>query len=193
MVGFGKFVLLTLDDSSGANIEIKLERLVAGKTPNGPEYSTCTTIAGVYVFVKNSLPYVYLDDKPIGIGSVIKAEGKIESYSQSRQLSLQRISSVKNTHDEAVHWSKAADWKRRVLNNPWILPSADRHSLDLKLIQDEKRRLRRERHTQMKRAKVEELNEKEQKREEERRQALEREFNEAALKGSDILRMPWDN
>ncbi|KAM3416300.1 hypothetical protein BST61_g7906 [Cercospora zeina] len=192
-VAGGRFILLTVDDGSGVNIEVKLERPVAYREQNGAVYSTKTILDNVEVMSNMGLPVVIIGKARVDMGTVIIAEGKVESYNQSRQLIALRVGLVKDTNEEAIHWSKAADWKRKVLNKPWVLSSDQRAAIDAKLAETERAAAQQSRRRKRKNAKIEELRRKhDEKIEAERKQRTEH-YNQGALAGSHILKMPWDD
>lgn len=190
MVAGGRYVLMTLDDSSGANIEIKLEREAGKITENGfKEYLPITGLDNVLVRVEMGLPIVTLDRSALELGTVIIAEGQIGSYIQNRQMVLSRLQRVPDTRAEAQHWAKVAEWKRLILSTPWALSAEKRLELDQKAIQEAKTELKEQKHRKKKSAKREILTE----QRERRRQLDEKEMNKGALPGSEILKMPWDD
>jgi hypothetical protein len=192
MVAGGKYILMTVDDGSGVNIEVKLERPVAYRESNGPVYSTKTSVDDVEVVTEMGLPAVRIRHKMMEIGSVVTAEGKVEKYNTARQLIALRLRFVENTHDEAVYWSKVAEWKRKVLSRPWILDEETKRVIDAKLKEgaklDEKKGKRKER----KSAKIEELRRLHEEKIEHKRRERAEYYDRGALEGTNVLKMPWD-
>lgn len=193
MVAGGKFILLTVDDGSGANMEVKLERPVAHRAPSGAVYSTKTTLDHVEAIIEMGLPAVYIRGKRVEIGSVVIAEGKVEKYNTSRQLIAQRFSFVKDTHDEAVYWSKVAEWKRKVLNKPWTLDTETKRAIDMKLKEEERVREKNARRKKKRSAKVEEMRRLHDEKVEQKRKERTEYYDQGALAGTNVLKMPWDN
>ena len=193
MVAGGKYVLLTVDDGSGANIEVKLERPVAYREMNGAVYSTKTTLENVDVMTEMGLPTVYIGKKKVEIGTVVVAEGKVEKYNTSRQLIAQRLKFVKDTHDEAVYWSKVAEWKRKVLNQPWVLDEEAKRAIDARLKEEEKVDEKKARRRKRKSAKVEELRRLHDEKTEQKRRERAEHYDRGALEGTNVLKMPWDD
>ena len=190
MVAGGRYVLMTLDDSSGANIEIKLEREAGKVSENGfKEYLPITDLDNVLVRVEMGLPIVTLDRKILELGTVVIAEGQIGSYMQNRQMVLSRLQRVPDTRAEAQHWAKVAEWKQLILGKPWILSADKRLELDQKAIQEAKKELKEQKHRKKKSSKREVLSEHREKK----RQLDEKDMNKGALPGSEILKMPWDD
>ncbi|PPJ57974.1 hypothetical protein CBER1_09406 [Cercospora berteroae] len=192
-VAGGKYILMTVDDGSGANIEVKLERPVAYREQNGAVYSTKTNLDNVEVMSHFGLPVVIAGKARVDMGTVIIAEGKVESYNQSRQIIALRLGLVKDTNEETIHWSKVADWKRSVLNKPWVLSSDQRTVIDAKLIETEKVAEQQSRRRKKKNAKIEELRRRHEEKIEAKRKQRTEYYNQGALPGSHILKMPWDD
>lgn len=192
MVANGKYVLLTLDDSSGANIEVRIERKESGRSQHGKEYTTHTTLDNVRVTINMNLPTVLLEQKPLDIGSIIMAEGTIGKYWTGRQLILKRLRDVKDTNEEAMHWSKVAQWKREVLSKSWVLSEVMRAEIDAEIAKEERTRLKRVKHDKRRRAEHEEKRIAHKERAEQKRKTWEAHLNEGALPGSDYVPRPWD-
>lgn len=190
-VADGKFILLTIDDSSGANIEVKIQR--RDRQPgDDAEYPSNTQVDNVDVTFQWGEPTIHLDKKPLAIGSVVRAQGEVANYRYQRQVVLNRLYRVKDTNEEAVHWSKAADWKRNVLNKPWVLTQEMRTAVDEKLRKEERKEY--ERRTKRQRLKSEDHERRSQKeaKREARRLAEEQKMDSGALPGSEVLPRPWD-
>jgi hypothetical protein len=201
VVANGKFVLLALDDGSGENIEVKIERRqikpvhgsndhhvnnLGGVSQIGATtsvtYSSVTLVDNLIIQSSNSSETITIGDKLASIGTIIQAGGTVITFMDSRQLMLEMVCLVKDTNEEASYWSKLAAWKRTVLAKPWILTDRQREDHDAKLQQDslkaeDKSRKRREH----------------ERKAEKQRKRLESEMNRGALPGSDHLRRPWED
>ncbi|KAI5207395.1 hypothetical protein E4T39_01945 [Aureobasidium subglaciale] len=181
-----KFLLLTLDDSSGACIDIKIER----KDPTKVEAGTTNTVVA-NLDISTAFGYdseIRVDGQVVDIATVIKVKCTIGRFRGVKQLVLKRCGVLKDTTEEIAAWESMAEFKRDVLAKPWILSAADRVLLDAQLQeeamreQEEERRERRTRRAIQKRE--EHRAEKRQAREEEkekRRLAAEKKFNQGAL------------
>ncbi|KXT16657.1 hypothetical protein AC579_8055 [Pseudocercospora musae] len=190
MVAGGRYVLMTLDDSSGANIEIKLERGAGKVSENGfKEYLPITDLHNVLVRVEMGLPIVTLDRTILELGTIVIAEGQIGSYMHNRQMVLSRLQRVPDTRAEAQHWAKAAVWKGLILSKPWVLSTEKMLELDQNACQEARKELKEQTHRKKKSAKREMLNEQREKR----RELEEVQMNKGALPGSEVLKMPWDD
>lgn len=190
-VAAGKYTLLTIDDSSGANIEVKLERRDR-RPEDDAEYPSNTLVDNVDVTNNLGDPTIYVDKKPVSIGSVVRAQGELTSYRDQRQVSLKKLFHVKDTNEEAVHWSKAAEWKRTVLSKPWVLTKERRDAVEEKLrIEEYKDHERRKKRRKMQNEHDEKHVQREAKREA-RRMAEQEKMDAGALEGSERLPQPWD-
>lgn len=192
LIGNGKYCLITLDDGSGANIEVKIERERDPLILDRVEYLPATDVKDLQVFIELSLPLLKLGRKPLGLGDVVKAQGTLTEYRGHKQLLLKLISHVKDTNEESEHWRKAAEWKQNVLSKPWVLSQAQQKLTDervkIRELEDQKKESLK-RKTKMK---GEEKHRRRQARDEEARKAEEEEMNEGALPGSATLVLPWD-
>lgn len=190
-VALGKYTLLTIDDGSGANIEVKIQR--RDRQPGeDAEYPSNTLVDNVDVTFQWGEPTVHLDKKPLAIGSVVRAQGELSSYRNQRQVVLNRLFRVKDTNEEAVHWSKAADWKRSVLSKPWVLTQEQRDAVEEKLRKQERKDYeRRKKRLKLQSADDEKKMQKEARREA-RRMAEQEKMDAGALAGSEVLPRPWD-
>lgn len=192
LIGNGKYCLLTIDDGSGSNIELKIERERDPLTLDRVEYLPATDVKDLQVFIELSLPLLKLGRKPLGLGDVVKAQGTLTEYRSHKQLLLKLISHVKDTNEESEHWQKAAEWKQNVLSRPWVLSQAQQKLTDerVKLREFEDQRL--EKLKRKSKMKGEKKHRRRQERDEEIRQAEEEKMNEGALLGSATLTLPWD-
>ena len=191
VVSEGKWTLLTLDDSSGANIEVKIEkrRRIAG---DDDEYPSNTYVDNVHVLVNTGQATILVNSQPLELGTVIGAQGTITAFRQSRQLNLKRIFRVKDTNEEATHWLRAANWKQQVLSKPWILSRQRQDEIDEEVRQAELKEQKRAKSKRKKQAKYGEKYRQKQAAQEEKRQVVEEMFNNGALPGSEVLPKPWD-
>jgi len=187
----GKYTLLTLDDGSGECMVVKIKRRELAKDDEA-EYPSNTEVDNVDVRVSMGLPSVFLDNKPVQLGDVVKVKGTIETFRNVRQLELKRMFKVKDTNEEAQTWSEVARWKRDVLSKPWVLSTAERDKVDAQ-IQREKQKEREK--TRRKREWDARLLEKRRRHDEEheaRRKEEELRYNAGALKGSNVILAPWE-
>ncbi|THX28231.1 hypothetical protein D6C77_02355 [Aureobasidium pullulans] len=181
-----KFLLLTLDDSSGACIDVKIER----KDPAKVEPNTSNTVVE-NLNINTAIGYdveVTIEGQKVDIASVVKVKCTIGKFRGVMQLELKRCGVIKDTTEEIAAWQSMSEFKRDVLARPWILSTAEQAKLDMQIYEEavqEQEEERRERRSQRALQKREEQRAaKRQAREEEqekRRLAAEREYNQGAL------------
>lgn len=182
----GKFILLSLDDSSGACVEIKTT-IRKVKEDDHAEYPSNTLVDNLDVLTSLGVPTVYINKQTADIGTVIKAKGTLDTFRNTRQLKLERIWTVKDTNEEAKAWSETASWKQDVLAKPWVISREKRGEIDEEIRQNElkererskKRKAFDARHAEKKRQKLEKA--------ELKRKREEQKYDAGALKGSNIV------
>ncbi|CAD0097762.1 unnamed protein product [Aureobasidium mustum] len=182
-----RYLILTLDDSSGSCIDVKIERKDPTKTD--PESTSNTTVANLDItttFDRDA--EITVDGQVVDIATVLKVKCTIGSFRGVKQLELKRCNTIKDTTEEVAAWESMALFKRDVLAKPWMLSAADQATLDAQLQQEairEQEAERKERRSQRAHQKREEHRaERRRLREEEmeqRRLADERKYNQGAL------------
>ena len=182
----GKYILITLDDSSGACIEIKTVFREVGEDDTAG-YPSNTLVDSLDVRISLGLPTVYVNKKAINIGTAIKAKGKLDSFHDTRQLKLERIWIVKDTNEEVKAWAETAKWKREVLGKPWVLSKRQREEIDEKIARDAVKERERSKRKRVHDAKHAEKKEMKLEKHEARRKRQEDTFNAGALLGSEVL------
>ena len=190
-VGNGKYTILTLDDSSGADIEIRIERRDV-KFGDDVEYPSNTLVDNVNVSIKLGLPVVSIDKTQLCLGTVIRAEGMITSYRSQKQLLLRRVFHVKDTNEEAIAWSKTAHWKRTVLSQAWVLTAAKKMEIDETVRREEKESRDRADRKRKWQEEYDKTKRRKEEKDEERNRRLEKKLNSGALDGTGVLRMPGE-
>ncbi|UNI22552.1 hypothetical protein JDV02_008431 [Purpureocillium takamizusanense] len=117
---FGRRVY-TVDDSSGACIEALITR-PTGKDPNGmvteKAQQTTTTMANAAALV----PEKYKD---IHVGSVVDVKGQVSEYRGEKQVIVENMAIVPSTAHEVLLWEKRADFRRTILDKPWVVSRRD--------------------------------------------------------------------
>ncbi|KAG9518197.1 hypothetical protein KCU93_g8476, partial [Aureobasidium melanogenum] len=183
-----KYLILTLDDSSGSCIDVKIQRK---KDPANldPDGTSNTTVANLDI----DTPFhgdteIKVDGQVVDIATVLKVKCTIGSFRGVKQLELKRCNVIRDTTEEVAAWEAMAQFKRDVLAKPWMLSAVDRATLDAQLQQEairEQEEERRERRSQRAHQKREEHRaEKRRIREEENEQkrlAAEKKYNQGAL------------
>ncbi|KAH0366792.1 hypothetical protein KCU65_g5060, partial [Aureobasidium melanogenum] len=182
-----KYLILTLDDSSGSCIDIKIERNDPAKVD--PDSTSNTTISNLDIDTPFDGPTeIKVDGQVVDIATVLKVKCTIGSFRGVKQLELKRCNVIRDTTEEVATWEAMALFKRDVLAKPWMLSAVDQATLDAQLQQEalrEQEEERRERRSQRAHQRREEHRaEKRRAREEEKEQkrlAAERKFNQGAL------------
>ncbi|KAK5118809.1 hypothetical protein LTR62_000018 [Meristemomyces frigidus] len=186
-----KYTIMTIDDSSGACIDVKIERRQM-RTDDDAAYPSNTTVDDVDVMIHMSFPTLHLKNKPIEIGTILEVKGTVSTFRHIRQIDLKRLHRIKDTNAEAAAWAKTAQWKKDVLSQPWIMTSELRCAIDRRIYEAdaaEKRRARKKREYDVKKHLKHVAHEQ---RAEERRKRAEMKLNLGALKGSGVIAAPWD-
>ena len=178
---------MTLDDSSGSCIDVKIER----KDPAKIDIDDTSNTTVSNLDIDTAIGYnseIKIDGQKVDIGSVVKAKCTIGSFRGVKQLELKRCGVIKDTTEEAAAWESMAEFKREALAGPWVLSAADQAALDAQLQQEamrEQEEEKRERRSQRAHQKREEQRaERRKAREDEREQrrlAAEKKFNQGAL------------
>jgi hypothetical protein len=118
-----KFVLLTIDDGSGATVQVKIKLLRATTSDDiSPvDKPSNTTVSNVNVYSAPGTFSVEIDGTALDVGTVIRAKCTVSSFRGINQLDLQRTSIIPTTTKEALAWREVALWKSRILSKPWVI------------------------------------------------------------------------
>lgn len=119
-----RYTVLTIDDGSGANIELKIVR-IPPLEHNPVDTSSSTTIENVTVISRFGIFKVLIDQQSLEIGTVVKAKGTISEFRGIKQLDLKRLWVVTSTNEEVQAWAGAATFKEAVLSKPWHISSTE--------------------------------------------------------------------
>ncbi|KAL8812666.1 MAG: hypothetical protein Q9200_000854 [Gallowayella weberi] len=132
-------IIITLDDSSGLPIEIFC-RKIANHATSGID--TSVDNHGVITLNKISVPkddeHVCItsegkvDLQDFDVGSVVKIKGGISEFRGEKQVTLERISLVRTTDEEAALWADNATFHRDVLSRPWVVGHVEQRSAKMK-------------------------------------------------------------
>lgn len=182
----GRYLLLTLDDGSGACIEVKTT-LRERKAGDHAEYPSNTLVDNVDVHVELGLPALRINNEPVEIGTVIKAKGTIDTFRNTRQLKLERIWVVKDTNEEVKAWAETAKWKRDVLSRPWNLTQAERDDIDARIEKHAEKERERSQKKHAHNKQHEERKKRKLEKDERRRKREEEMYNAGALPGSGSI------
>jgi hypothetical protein len=132
-----KYTVLTLDDGSGATVELKIIRHVSGDLKLENALSN-TYVDNVNVISESGTFEVMIDQQKIDIGTIIKAKGTISEFRAIKQLEMKRAWVVSTTNGEAHAWVEAATFKQQVLSVPWRLTSAEHRKIKEKIKSDKR-------------------------------------------------------
>ncbi|KIW60993.1 hypothetical protein PV05_01165 [Exophiala xenobiotica] len=119
---FEKFWLFTIDDSSGATIDVtcpkpEKEKAAANSAQHGKSKSNggeeSTTEAAI----------LQRNVSTLTIGTVVQAKGTLSTFRSSRQLSLLRLAIVPDTTHEMTLIASRITFLNSTLGKPWTLSS----------------------------------------------------------------------
>ena len=125
---FGKFWLFTVDDSSGANIDVTCPKAVQ---------ETAQTTLQARVPSKPTIQQQHNDEditaeqllhttlSTLTIGTVVQAKGTLTTFRSTRQLTLLRLTIVPSTTHEMALISSRTEFYSSTLSSPWILSRAE--------------------------------------------------------------------
>lgn len=133
-----RYSALTLDDGSGATVELKIVRKVpddqSSKIP-----TTATTISNVKVISHFGVFEVTVDHQILTIGTVVKAKGTVSEFRGAKQLELKRVQIVSSTNEEVQAWAETAAFKSKILSLPWRVTSTQHAEIKNKIKAEKKR------------------------------------------------------
>ncbi|KAF1936957.1 hypothetical protein EJ02DRAFT_470053 [Clathrospora elynae] len=119
-----RYTVLTIDDGSGATVEVKIVRTPPIKH-RPVETSSNTTIENVNIISQSGVFEIMVDNHQLDIGTVIKSKCTISMFRGIKQLELKRVWVVTTTNEEAQAWAEAAAFKQEVLSTPWHVSTAE--------------------------------------------------------------------
>lgn len=120
---FGTRRVYTVDDSTGAciacmvilpDLELDLKR--------GNEDGAATK-KNVQVEAMSGLltnPFESID-----VGSVVDVKGGMSTFREEKQITIEKMLTVRSTEQEMALWEKRARFRKEVLNKPWVLRNRD--------------------------------------------------------------------
>jgi hypothetical protein len=133
-----KYSAITLDDGSGATIELKIVRILLGDRDSKNPLSG-TTVSNLNVISQFGVFEITVDHERIEIGTVLKAKGTISEFRGVKQLDLKRIHIVASTDEEAQAWAETAAFKINTLSAPWRITSSQHSEIKSKIKAEKKR------------------------------------------------------
>lgn len=119
-----RYTTLTLDDGSGATLEVKIVRPLPD-IYNPVESPSNTEVDNLEVISRLGEFEVTVDNQPVDIGTTIKVKGTVSEFRGVKQLELKRIWIVSTTNEEVKFWDAAATFKSDVLGKAWHLSKGD--------------------------------------------------------------------
>ncbi|KZM26068.1 uncharacterized protein EKO05_0005846 [Ascochyta rabiei] len=133
-----RYSAVTLDDGSGATVELKIVRNTPGEQSSKTPPSN-TTVSNVNVVSQFGMFEITVDGCMVDIGTVLKAKGTISEFRGVKQLELKRVQIVSSTDEEAQAWAETAAFKIRTLSVPWRVTSAQHSEIKSKIKAEKKR------------------------------------------------------
>lgn len=112
--------LFIIDDSSGSTIEVtcpKPEKNANGESENASHKPMKTDAARSAEEQARANTIASVD-----VGSVVKVKGKVGVFRDTRQIQLERISTIPDTNAEIHFWEQRTKLKVEVLSKPWNMP-----------------------------------------------------------------------
>ncbi|RDW88813.1 hypothetical protein BP6252_00845 [Coleophoma cylindrospora] len=103
----------TLEALEGSNNQ---ERKVQANNPNKPESSTTGQAPPAKVYMQIA------DD--IDVGSVVKVKGLVTDFRGMKQIEMRSIVPMKGTQEEVRCWNQIVDFRKDILDKPWIVEPA---------------------------------------------------------------------
>jgi hypothetical protein len=165
---FEKFWLFTVDDSSGATIDVTCRKpekpanivqesksaqlAKQGKPDDVAQPSKSSEQLDEDVIAEQTLQTTL---SSLAIGTVVQAKGTLTTFRSTRQLSLIRLAILPNTSHELALISSRTEFISSTLSKPWLLSSREQRRLQQEAQgehqeRDERDRKRKERRVKMK-------------------------------------------
>jgi hypothetical protein len=186
--GATKYALLMLDDGSGRAIEVKIPRRYG---TDKEAFLSNTLIDNLNVNAKFGLASLFIDNKPIHVGAILKVKGTITMF-RERQIELKRVFIVRDTNEEVVFWASLAKHRSDVLSRPWILIYARMKAIDDEMEAQERHDRERKKAKQAKFKRDEERRARSDEKRERQRRRVQEVLDEGALVGSNVIKAPWE-
>jgi acyl-CoA hydrolase len=189
--GATKYALLMLDDGSGRAIEVKIPRRQKRDQEGGEVFPSNTFIDNLNVHASLGLASLFIDNKPVHVGTIIKVKGTI-AFFRNRQIELKRVFLVKDTNEEVMYWASLAQFRRDVLAQPWVLTHAQMKAVDDDLEAQGRRDRERKKAKQAKLLRDRERKGKSDEKKERQRRRLQEVLDDGALADSNVIKAPWE-
>jgi hypothetical protein len=186
--GATKYALLMLDDGSGRAIEVKIPRRYG---TDKEAFLSNTLIENLNVNAKFGLASLFIDNKPIHVGAILKVKGTITMF-RDRQIELKRVFVVKDTNEEVIFWASLAKHRSDVLSRPWILTHPKMKAIDDEMEAQERHDRERKKAKQAKFKRDEERRARSDEKRERQRRRVQEVLDAGALVGSNVIKAPWE-
>ncbi|MCJ1356761.1 MAG: hypothetical protein MMC33_006757 [Icmadophila ericetorum] len=127
--------VITLDDSSGMNIEVVCRksptylRLAKKKSENmeltSEETKTMLKESKMGITAQGT----QIDMSEWDVGMAVKVKGGITAYKGERQVALEKITTVLTTNEEASAWAELQQFRTTVLSKPWMISAREERKM----------------------------------------------------------------
>jgi len=119
---FEKFWLFTLDDSSGATIDVTCRKPVVKKSEAANTQDMISAKTDHDSEEDRDLASLHALLPTLAIGTVVQAKGTVTTFRSTRQLHLIRLSLVRTSTDELQLISSRTKFLASTLSKPWVVP-----------------------------------------------------------------------
>jgi len=109
----------TVDDSSGVNIEC-LVTVPAATHPTGAS-TTAETETKEPVPAAPAATETRHEMPGVDVGHVVDVRGGLSTFRDHKQIKVEKMVIVKSTDQEVKFWTKAHEFRRDVISQPWAL------------------------------------------------------------------------
>ncbi|KAI4135987.1 MAG: hypothetical protein LQ347_000164 [Umbilicaria vellea] len=123
--------ILIIDDSSGETLEVMCPRLIS--TDHSTTIDTVAVAEDFRIDTKSNTLGITatglsIDLAGVDVGSIVKVKGGIGEFRGVRQMTLEKISTLHTTNDEAHAWSELSHFRATILNHPWVVSHEEQRS-----------------------------------------------------------------
>lgn len=154
---FSGWMVYTLDDSSGVNIEVtcaappKLPEIGGGHAGALDAENSNTKPASGAATIKPAIaePQILISpDGPdltnIDVGSVVKVKGGIRVFREQKQIRLKVITILGDTNAEIKCWNDMMKFRSDVLSKPWVVTAEEEEKCRLEVDREARWRIEEE-------------------------------------------------
>ena len=144
---FDSFWLFTIDDSSGATINVTCRKLVEYKV-EAPKQTTQVNTQKSGKVAELELNIQGQDAEPtqqtllktlstLTLGTTVQAKGTLSTFRKIRQLTLLRLNALSSTSQEMTLIASRTEFISSTLSKPWVLSTKEQRKLRMEM-QDDK-------------------------------------------------------